>query len=322
MKQARSHMKQAKLLPREPFPVWMCITSRIEDRKITNIPLFIMLNTKSKQQTKIPKPYTAYMIYWRLERLWILQEKGYSNPEDVKTSFNQHHSDPLELQYPRPSKYKDIALPPYWYSSVHQQIREKHRKHRKQEGSISKSELTTLISKSWHHVEPEIYQYCTQLAEAEKQRREKLAAVSQQPAMKAQPTPHLPVLWSSSLFTPKQSDHPVLLPHALDRNPSSLTQEEEVALPSNTTALPAADNSSSGFITMSFCSSKVEGYKYEPLPLIDASLQYNDHPVLLPHTLDRNPSSVTQEEDVALLPNTPALPPHTVLPYTSAAHYL
>lgn len=49
-----------------------------------------MLNTKSKQQTKIPKPYTAYMIYWRLERLWILQEKGYSNPEDVKTSFNQH----------------------------------------------------------------------------------------------------------------------------------------------------------------------------------------------------------------------------------------
>jgi hypothetical protein len=121
---------------------------------------------KATKQKK-PKPYSAYTIYFRLERMRILHENGVTDNE-IKTSFDPNHYDPLE--HPRPIKYRDVALPPYWYSSVHRKEVEKKRKHRKQEGRFSKTILTAMISQSWRENDPEIRQYCNKLAIAEKQK--------------------------------------------------------------------------------------------------------------------------------------------------------
>jgi hypothetical protein len=126
------------------------------------------MNTTKSKESKIPRPYTAYTIYWRLERMRILQEKGVID-DKTKASFDPNHYDPLE--HPIPSKYKGVTLPPYWYSSLHQKELEKKRKHRKQEGSISKSALTAMISKGWSEIDPETKQYCKKLSEAEKLKR-------------------------------------------------------------------------------------------------------------------------------------------------------
>lgn len=125
-----------------------------------------MKATKSRQQ-RTPKPYSAYTIYFRLERMRILHENGVPDNE-IKASFDPSHFDPLE--HPRPLIYRDVALPPYWYSSIHRKEVEKKRKHRKQEGRFSKTVLTAMISRSWHDVDPEIRQYCNRLAMTEKQK--------------------------------------------------------------------------------------------------------------------------------------------------------
>lgn len=122
-----------------------------------------MKTTKQKKT----KPYSAYTIYFRLERMRILHENGVTDNE-IKTTFDPNHFDPLE--HPRPIKYRDVALPPYWYSSVHRKELEKKRKHRKQEGRFSKTILTAMISQSWREIDPEIRQYCNKLALAERQK--------------------------------------------------------------------------------------------------------------------------------------------------------
>jgi hypothetical protein len=66
------------------------------------------MDTKSKQKTKTPKPYTAYTIFWRLERLWIIRERECKDAKKTYASFNPYHFDPLELEFPRPAKYKDL----------------------------------------------------------------------------------------------------------------------------------------------------------------------------------------------------------------------
>ncbi|KAL3779314.1 hypothetical protein HJC23_013764 [Cyclotella cryptica] len=125
-----------------------------------------MKATKSRNDGT-PKPYSAYTIYFRLERIRILHENGVTDNE-IKASCDPGHFDPLE--HPRPIKYRDITLPPYWYSSVHRKEVEKKRKHRKQEGRFSKTILTAMISGSWREVDPEVRQYCNKLANAEKQK--------------------------------------------------------------------------------------------------------------------------------------------------------
>ncbi|KAL3780597.1 hypothetical protein ACHAWO_010256 [Cyclotella atomus] len=116
---------------------------------------------------EIPKPYSAYTIFWRLERMFILQEAGCIGDE-IKACYDPNHHDPLE--HPRPEKYTNLILPPYWYSSAHRKEDEKKRKHRKQDGSIDKNDLTAMISKSWREVDADVRNYVSKLAMAEKKK--------------------------------------------------------------------------------------------------------------------------------------------------------
>ena len=103
--------------------------------------------------------------------MYILQSAGYID-EEIRTSYDPNHYD--ELECPRPVKYENLMLPPYWYSSVHRKKFEKERKHRKIQGSISKADLTAMISKSWREIDPTIHEYCKRLANAEKMKRKRL----------------------------------------------------------------------------------------------------------------------------------------------------
>jgi hypothetical protein len=215
------------------------------------------MDTKSKQKTKAPKPYTAYTIFWRLERLWIIRERECKDARKTYASFNPYHFDPLELEYPRPAKYKDLILPPYWYSSLHK----RNRKHRKQEGSISKSELTALISKSWHNVEPEIFEYCTKIAEAAMQKPKQIAGANDghghSTVKQPHPFPKRPVLLPQSLLKPVKSSCPVSLSQSTKvKNQSSSSQIDEGKESSNANASKPASNHIGDFILTSVCSPK------------------------------------------------------------------
>mmetsp|Transcript_38768 Transcript_38768/g.81203 ORF Transcript_38768/g.81203 Transcript_38768/m.81203 type:complete len:521 (+) Transcript_38768:94-1656(+) len=111
-----------------------------------------------------PKPYTEYTIFFRLERAHILQSSGLID-EEVLTSLDPTHYDAVES--PRPPKYEQLALPPYWYSSSHKAAIEKKRKHRKREGRMDLKTLSKTISASWRNADPVAVEYCKKLAQAE-----------------------------------------------------------------------------------------------------------------------------------------------------------
>ncbi|KAL3786782.1 hypothetical protein ACHAWO_002418 [Cyclotella atomus] len=108
---------------------------------------------------EIPKPYSAYTIFWRLERMYILQQA---------------------------EKYSNLILPPYWYSSAHRKEDEKKRKHRKLDGSIDKNDLTAMIAKSWREVDINVRTYVSKLAAAEKRKYAAIKSTTQTEP-KAQP---------------------------------------------------------------------------------------------------------------------------------------
>jgi len=112
----------------------------------------------------IPKPYTEYTIFFRLERAHILQSSGIID-EEIISSLNPNHQDPLE--FPRPTKYQSVTLSPFWYSSGHKAAIEKKRKHRKRKGRLDLKTLSQTISASWRQSDPEVVGYCRKLAKSE-----------------------------------------------------------------------------------------------------------------------------------------------------------
>ena len=113
------------------------------------------------------KPYTEYTIFFRLEQSRIVQSTGSVNDE-VLASYDPNHYDPLE--FPRPSKYQNIIMYPYWYSSSHKAAIEKKRKHKKLEGRMDFNSLSKTISVAWRHADHEVVQYCRKLAKAENEK--------------------------------------------------------------------------------------------------------------------------------------------------------
>lgn len=149
-----------------------------------------------RKGSEIPKPYTAYTIFWRLERMYILHEAGCI--DEIKACFDPNHYDPLE--HPRPEKYANLILPPYWYSSAHRYEHEKKRKHRKQDRSIDKNDLTAMIAKSWREVDPIVRNYVSKLAMAEKEKYTAPRESGTQSKSKSQPQlASSPVISSKSI---------------------------------------------------------------------------------------------------------------------------
>ena len=127
-------------------------------------------SSKNNNQSDIPKPYTEYTIYFRLERAHLIQTSTGVIDEEILPTLDPNHTDHLE--FPRPAKYENIALPPYWYSSFHKKDLEKNRKHRKRAGggTMDLKTLSKTISASWRDADQEVIDYCRRLAKAEMER--------------------------------------------------------------------------------------------------------------------------------------------------------
>ena len=77
------------------------------------------------------RPYTAYNIFFQLEREFILQRILDVTPS-VDTVFDQAADDVVPML---PQKYREIVLSNDWY--IPGKARRKKRKHRKSHGKIS-----------------------------------------------------------------------------------------------------------------------------------------------------------------------------------------
>eukprot|EP00581_Thalassiosira_minuscula_P010656 CAMPEP_0183723902 /NCGR_PEP_ID=MMETSP0737-20130205/16688_1 /TAXON_ID=385413 /ORGANISM="Thalassiosira miniscula, Strain CCMP1093" /LENGTH=604 /DNA_ID=CAMNT_0025954329 /DNA_START=66 /DNA_END=1880 /DNA_ORIENTATION=+ len=117
----------------------------------------------------LPKPpYTIYSIFFRLERAYIIQTSTGTIDEEILASLVPNHEDPLD--FPRPKKYENIVLPPYWYSRSHNDAFQKKRKHRKRKGRLDLKTLSKTISSCWRKAQAndeESVKYCNKLAEFE-----------------------------------------------------------------------------------------------------------------------------------------------------------
>lgn len=134
-------------------------------------PMSIMANRVKNNSidaiTPPPKPYTEYTIFFRLEQTYIIQTTTGQVDEEVLDALKLHpnHHDPLE--HPRPTKYRDIQMTPYWYSSAHKAAYEKKRKHRKRPGRMDLKTLSKAVSVAWKNASKEVVEYCRKLAAAE-----------------------------------------------------------------------------------------------------------------------------------------------------------
>ena len=88
----------------------------------------IFLHTLSDAQT------VSYTLFFRLERAHILQKECPAGTKmtdridkEVLDLIEQGvRPDPVE--FPRPQRYADLVLSPYWFSSLHQKDYERKRK--------------------------------------------------------------------------------------------------------------------------------------------------------------------------------------------------
>lgn len=119
-----------------------------------------------------PKPYTDYTIFFRLEQSRIIQSSTGVIDDDILASLDPEHHD--ELDFPRPSKYADTVLRPYWYSSAHKASVDKKRKHRKRKGRMDLKTLSKAVSSAWKTADPEVIEYCKKLAKAETEKYQEI----------------------------------------------------------------------------------------------------------------------------------------------------
>jgi hypothetical protein len=112
---------------------------------------------------------------------------------------------------------------------LHQKELEKKRSHHKQEGSISKSELTSMISKGWREIDPDTKQYCENLAEAEKLKREQAVKSESNGAV----APTQPVTTPSSQRGCEQHKHLVLRPSSVTKSSNAAVSKQECCIPTH-----------------------------------------------------------------------------------------
>ena len=91
-----------------------------------------MTNVKQILSSAQYRPYTAYNIFFQLEREFILQSILGVTPSGVDVAFDQAKDDVIPTL---PKKYHDIVLSDDWY--VPGKAQRKKRKHRKSHGKIS-----------------------------------------------------------------------------------------------------------------------------------------------------------------------------------------
>lgn len=116
----------------------------------------------------VPRPWNQYTIFFRLEAIYIRQIENGVVDDDVKAELDlaPNYYDPIE--HPRrPDKYRDLVLPPCWYSSAQRLNSEKERKHKRKDGRIGLKELHSMISARWKTADDCTKAYVNELARYE-----------------------------------------------------------------------------------------------------------------------------------------------------------
>ena len=126
---------------------------------------------KSNKAKLPPRPYTEYLIFFQIERAFILQNLGVIpslKPEDI--------FDPSDVNYGGPAlppRYNGLKLPSDWY--VPGKGRRKKREHVATHRAIGFKELTQRIANLWRTVDRETKLFCKGVSEVgqEKYKMEK-----------------------------------------------------------------------------------------------------------------------------------------------------
>ncbi len=154
------------------------VVSLPQAKKRAPVPLPTVVR-KSKGGSSKDRPYSEYSIFFILENAHVNQSAGIIDQE-VVSFLDPNHKDDLEL--PRPKKYENLVLPPYWYSRAHKSAIEKKRKHRKRgtANRMNMKELSKMISHNWRNADDETRQYCKKLANAQLRKHNRLSQLKNQ----------------------------------------------------------------------------------------------------------------------------------------------
>jgi len=121
------------------------------------------MNIENRTNLKpLPRPYTAYNIFFQLEREYILQHDLNVTPklcaEDVFDCCDQNYEGPA-----LPSRYQGIILRNDWH--VPGKAQRNKRQHRASHRRISFIDLSKKVSSSWHSCEKEVKLFCAHISD-------------------------------------------------------------------------------------------------------------------------------------------------------------
>lgn len=106
------------------------------------------------------RPCTAYNLFFRIEREYILQAH-LGHPPAVPPGAEAY--DPSTL----PRRYRALVLPRDWHVSSRSRERRRKRSHRRAHGKIGFRELNERISAAWNAAGDDVRDFCGRLSDAE-----------------------------------------------------------------------------------------------------------------------------------------------------------
>lgn len=176
------------------------------------------------------RPWNAYLLFFQLERAWLLQNTGSPDTDEASQITEGHELgrliDPL-----MPIRYRDIYLSRTWYVSASNK-----RKHRKSHGKISFHNISLRIAERWNklkEIDPETEKYCAKIAKREMQSYKKKVKmydeITDTDAVRSTPSSNICASTGSysSPIAKRSSDSPIL---KLQNQTSSAKETESSGL--------------------------------------------------------------------------------------------